>query len=103
MDHGKRERIILIFLVGLFAFGLALRLAHPDSIQIKRFRVDLNQASTAELDALPGIGPRLARRIIAFRDSIGGFESLEQMVLVRGISKRTLEKLRPFLRPIKGD
>ena len=54
-------------------------------------RVDLNTATAAELEALPGIGPSLAGRIIEFRTSNGPFRSVDDVMLVRGIGPRTLE------------
>jgi competence protein ComEA len=57
-------------------------------------RVDLNRASAAELEQLPGIGPKLAERIIANRP----FKSVEDLEAVPGIGPKTLEKLRPLVR-----
>lgn len=48
-------------------------------------RVDLNTATAAELDALPGIGPVLAERIVAYRDAEGPFRSVDQLDDVAGI------------------
>ncbi|MCS7166006.1 MAG: helix-hairpin-helix domain-containing protein [Gemmatales bacterium] len=60
--------------------------------------IDLNTATKDELLRLPGIGPVLAERILVERDSHGPFESVEDLLRVRGIGKRSLEKLRPFVR-----
>lgn len=60
--------------------------------------IDLNRASAAELEALPGIGPALAGRIVAYRDSVGRFRELRELTRVPGIGARTLERLTPFLR-----
>ncbi len=59
--------------------------------------IDLNSASLAELDRLPGIGPSLAARIVAHRDSAGPFESLEALQRVRGIGPALAAKLAPFV------
>jgi competence protein ComEA len=59
--------------------------------------VDLNAASPEQLDTLPGIGPALAARIVAYRDEHGPFTEVEQLNKVKGIGARTLEKLRPLL------
>ena len=59
--------------------------------------LDLNRASAAELEGLPGVGPAMAQRIIARRDSLGGFSNLEQLDSVRGIGPGLLGKLRPLV------
>jgi competence protein ComEA len=60
--------------------------------------VDLNRAGLAELDALPGIGPVLARRIVAHRAAHGAFREPEDLLAVPGIGPRLLERLRPHVR-----
>jgi competence protein ComEA len=60
--------------------------------------LDLNRASAAELELLPGVGPRLAREIVELRTRRGGFPSIEALDDVRGIGPNKLAKLRPFLR-----
>ena len=60
--------------------------------------VDLNQAGLAELDALPGIGPVLAGRILQRRKAHGPFREPEDLLAVPGIGPRLLERLRPRIR-----
>jgi competence ComEA-like helix-hairpin-helix protein len=60
--------------------------------------IDLSSASEEELLELSGVGPALARRIVAWREEHGGFESVDQLSEVRGISPRVLEELRPHVR-----
>jgi competence protein ComEA len=60
--------------------------------------VDLNTADLAALDTLPGIGPALAARIIAWRDENGRFASIEDLLAVSGIGERLLEGLRDRVR-----
>jgi competence protein ComEA len=57
----------------------------------------LNAATSAELERLPGIGPALAARIVAWRDSAGGFRNLDDLAKVRGIGPATLARLKPLL------
>ena len=60
-------------------------------------RTNLNTASSADLQRLPGIGPALAGRIIAYREAHGGFRRPEQVVEVKGIGEKTLAKLAPWI------
>jgi len=61
-------------------------------------RLDLNTASPEELEALPLVGPALARRIVAFRSAHGPFASVDSLVLVAGIGPAILGRLRDRLR-----
>lgn len=57
--------------------------------------IDLNRATSRELEAIDGIGPALASRIIALRDTRGGyFRSFDELLDVRGIGPAKLERLR---------
>ena len=61
--------------------------------------LDINRATAAELEQLPGIGPALAARIIAKRDSMGGFRRVDDLDAVRGIGPAKLQRLRPYFGP----
>jgi len=58
-------------------------------------RVDVNHATAEELEALPRIGPALAARIVAYRDSAGAFTSMEALERVRGIGPAMAKALAP--------
>ena len=60
--------------------------------------VDLNTASAADLDALPGIGPVLAGRIVETRQAHGPFAAVDELVEVPGIGDAVLARLRPLVR-----
>jgi competence protein ComEA len=61
-------------------------------------QVDLNTADETQLDALPGVGPVIAGRIVAWRDEHGRFSSVDELTEVSGIGDATLERLRPLVR-----
>ncbi|MEV6255764.1 helix-hairpin-helix domain-containing protein [Nocardia sp. NPDC051911] len=61
-------------------------------------RIDLNTASEAELDALPGVGPVTARAIINWRTTNGRFSTIEQLGEVEGIGPARLARLRDLVR-----
>ena len=59
--------------------------------------LDVNLASAAELERLPGVGPALAARIVEARTRDGPFGSVDDLRRVRGVGGATLERLRPRL------
>ena len=123
----RTEQRVILFLSGTLVVGAGIRLyqeASPsqrhfdyrsldssfaefrervarDTVQHKSGRsvksIDVNSASKEDLMSLPGIGPVLAQRILEYRDNQGGFESVDELQNVKGISKKKLEKLRPLV------
>ena len=59
--------------------------------------VDLNAATIADLDTLPGIGPTLAAAIVRERERRGGFTSIDQLRDVRGIGEKRFADLRDLV------
>jgi comEA protein len=60
-------------------------------------KVNINEATAPELIALPGIGPAMAERILAYRKEHGRFTSVDELDRVRGIGPASLRRLRPFI------
>ncbi|WP_239470383.1 ComEA family DNA-binding protein [Archangium violaceum] len=58
--------------------------------------VNLNEATVAQLDLLPGVGPKAAQRIIAWRQK-RAFKRIEELVRVKGFGKKQFLKLKPYL------
>ena len=59
--------------------------------------ININTATAAQLDTLPGIGPVLAQRIIDYRQANGPFTSLSQLMLVEGIGEKRLADILPLI------
>ena len=59
--------------------------------------LDLNAATIEQLEQLPGVGPRTAKEIVKFREKSGPFRRVEDLLVIRGITKRRLEQLRPYV------
>ena len=59
--------------------------------------VDLNTADAAQLESLPGIGPSLADRIVAYRAINGPFASVDDLLDVNGITDTRLQDISPYL------
>lgn len=60
-------------------------------------RLDLNRASAAELELLPGIGPALARRIVQRREEKGPYRSPWDLASIQGLSRTQVERLLPLV------
>ena len=60
--------------------------------------VNINTATAAELERLPHIGRATAEAIVQFRDENGPFRRLEHLMLIRGVSEKRFNELRPILR-----
>lgn len=61
------------------------------------YRLPINHAEARDMVVLPGIGPRLAQRVAAYRDAHGPIVELEQLRKVPGIGPRTLRRLAPWI------
>ena len=88
--------VVLIFISLTLIILATNQPSNSDNAAINT-RIDLNNATAAELALLPGIGPSLAHEIIEHRTEVGGFVSMSQLDQVKGIGERRIEKLRPLL------
>lgn len=61
--------------------------------------IDINQASADDWQSLRGIGPAYSKRIINFREKLGGFYSIDQVGATYGLPDSTFQKIKPFLKP----
>ena len=72
--------------------------AHADSRSAKpAVMVNLNTATSAELETLPGVGAKMAARIIEYRQKKGPFKKIEELMNVQGIGEKNFLKLKPQL------
>ena len=60
--------------------------------------IDINQATAEDFQKLPGIGPGLAGRIVAYRKKHGPFRRVEDLLVVRGIGHKKWKAIRPYLK-----
>ena len=67
--------------------------------------INLNTATAAQLESLPGIGAKTALRIIDLRQKSGGFKKIEELMNVRGVGEKSFLKLKPLITvgPAKTD
>jgi competence protein ComEA len=89
-----------VVLLGLLAYrGYGSRLAaRPTEPVSSAAAVDLNRADRAELELLPGVGPKLAAAIETHRRDRGGFRSVDDLRSVPGVGPVVIDRLRPLVR-----
>lgn len=63
----------------------------------KAGKINLNQATAAEISALPGLGDKKAEAIVEYRTQNGPFASVEDLIKVKGIGEKLLEKIKPMI------
>ena len=92
-----------IVLTALFVLGMAVAApmaqepARPSSAASTAAPVNLNTATEAQLESLPGVGPAMAKRILEYRQQNGGFKKIEDLMNVRGIGETSFLKLKPLV------
>src|SRR5229473_783554 len=59
--------------------------------------VNINTATSEELQQVPGIGPATAEKILLMRKSYGAFKSVDDLLAIKGLGKKRLEKMRKYL------
>jgi competence protein ComEA len=67
------------------------------------FPIDLNTAQRKEFMELPGVGEKLAERILQYRKAHGAFRTIEQLREVKGIGKKRMDRLRPLVKVATHD
>ena len=68
-----------------------------DAMLTDNVKIDINVADAAQLMELDGIGEGMARKIINYRETHGGFDSIEELKNINGIGDSTFEKISPFV------
>ena len=91
--HMNARTVLSFILVAAAALTIAgsVEAAQPAGV------VNVNTASTEQLQLLPRVGPALAGRIIDFREANGPFRTVDEIVAVKGIGETSLEKLEPYI------
>jgi competence protein ComEA len=90
MQHSRFLIVILAAFVATVVAGTA-HSSQPSQV------VNINTASSEELQLLPRVGPALAGRIIEFREANGPFQTVDEILAVKGIGESSFEKLKPYI------
>ena len=105
----RRFMFALVILVGILIAGLsassaqAAQAAQAKAGSSSKARataanpVNLNSASAAQLQTLPGVGASAAQRILDYRQKNGSFKKIEELMNVKGIGEKSFLKLKPLI------
>ena len=92
----RRHSLAHIFLV-ILAFALATAPAGSAKKKPPAHPININTATAADLQQIPGIGPSTAQKILDTRKSYGTFKSVDDLLAIKGIGPKKLEKMRKYL------
>ncbi|MBI2834899.1 MAG: helix-hairpin-helix domain-containing protein [Acidobacteria bacterium] len=99
----RSTSVIIAFLLSLSVVGEAVRAqespqnAPAPATKSAQAPVNLNSATQAQLESLPGIGPKTATRILEYRQKNGGFKKIEELMNVKGIGEKSFLKLKALI------
>jgi competence protein ComEA len=95
------KRFVAASLVAVLAFamsaGVATAAPKAQKAQAPAGKVNINTATAAQLAELPGIGEKTAARIVEHRQKEGPFKTTQELMNVKGIGEKNLQKLEPYL------
>ena len=69
----------------------------PKSTATAAAPVNLNTATAEQLATIPGVGPKMAERIIDYRQKNGGFKKIEDLMNVSGVGEKSFLKMKPLI------
>ena len=85
--------VLVILVAGLFSLTSASLATKKPPLK----PINLNTATSEELQQVPGIGPATAEKILLMRKSYGSFKSVDDLLAIKGLGKKRLEKMRKYL------
>jgi competence protein ComEA len=99
----RRILIAIVFLTAIVLGQVAVASPQPAKPAAAKAKatasnpVNLNSASVAQLQTLPGIGASAAQRIVDYRQKNGSFKKIEELMNVKGIGEKSFLKLKPLI------
>jgi competence protein ComEA len=93
----KFQRIVATGLALVLALVVSSGLAVAAGKPAPSGKVNINTATAQQLTVLPGVGEKLAARIVDYRQKAGGFKNVSDLMNVQGIGEKNLAKIQAFL------
>jgi competence protein ComEA len=94
----KFQRIVVTGLALVFALVASSGLATAAAAKAAPSgKININTASAQQLTALPGVGEKLAARIVEYRQKQGGFKNVSELMNVQGLGEKNLAKIQAYL------
>jgi len=93
----KFQRIVATGLALVLALVVSSGLAIAAGKPAPSGKVNINTATAQQLTVLPGVGEKLAARIVDYRQKAGGFKNVSELMNVQGIGEKNLAKIQAFL------
>ena len=90
------KRFVAAALAAVLAFGMSAGVAQAADSKAPKV-VNINTATAAQFAELPGVGEKLAARIVEHRQKQGPFKATQELMNVKGIGEKNLQKLQPYL------
>ena len=90
---------VLLLSINLASFALPAQVASPPKPPSPAHTavLDINRASAEEFEKLPGIGPKMAAQIVAYRAKHGPFRRVEDLLIIKGMGNKKWNALRPYV------
>lgn len=93
----KVHRFVAFGLAVAFALLTSTGVALAASQPAPETKINLNTASAEQLTALPGVGEKLAARIVEYRQKSGAFKSVQELMNVKGVGEKNLARIQGHL------
>src|SRR5438552_18122455 len=93
----KFQRIVAMGLALVLALVASTGLAAAAGKPAPTGKVNINTASAQQFTVLPGVGEKLAARIVEYRQKAGGFKNVQELMNVKGIGEKNLAKIQAYL------
>ncbi|MDI6786319.1 MAG: helix-hairpin-helix domain-containing protein [bacterium] len=95
------QQIATILVIIATTLLISYSLKPQEKFSAEEFKININKVSKEELEELPGVGPVIAQRIVIFREREGHFNSLQDILKIKGIGKKKLQKIIPHISPLE--